>query len=120
MDLAFSPEDLAFQQEVRDWIATAYDEGLRKQYSQSKNGYLDKAGQVAWQKKLFERGWAAPDWPVELGGAGFTASQRYIFNMEMSLAGVPTSSPMGLKMVAPVIMAFGADPTRTHSFFCTT
>ena len=47
MDLAFSPEDLAFQQEVRDWIATAYDEGLRKQYSQSKNGYLDKAGQVA-------------------------------------------------------------------------
>lgn len=114
MDLAFSPEDLAFQQEVRDWIATAYDEGLRKQYSQSKNGYLDKAGQVAWQKKLFERGWAAPDWPVELGGAGFTASQRYIFNMEMSLAGVPTSSPMGLKMVAPVIMAFGTEEQKAQ------
>ena len=114
MDLAFSDADRAFQKEVRDWIAATYDEGLRKQLAQSKNGYLDKAGQVAWQKKLAAKGWAAPDWPVELGGPGFTASQRYIFNMEMSLAGVPTSSPMGLKMVAPVIMAFGSDEQKAQ------
>ena len=112
MDLAFSPEDLAFQQEVRDWIATAYDDDLRRKMSQSKNGYLDKAGQVKWQKKLFERGWAAPDWPVEWGGCGFTPSQRYIFNMELSLAGTPNPSPMGLKMCAPVILAFGTEEQK--------
>jgi alkylation response protein AidB-like acyl-CoA dehydrogenase len=109
VDLAFSEEDKAFQREVRDWIAEHYDEDLRRQMSQSKNGYLDKAGQVKWQKKLAARGWAATNWPVEYGGTGFTPSQAYIFNMEMSLAGVPTSSPMGLKMVAPVIMAFGSE-----------
>ncbi|EJL31273.1 acyl-CoA dehydrogenase [Caulobacter sp. AP07] len=114
MDLAFSPEDLAFQQEVRDWIATAYDDDLRRQMAQSKNGYLDKAGQVKWQKKLFERGWVAPDWPVELGGTGFTPSQRYIFNMELALAGTPHPSPMGLKMCAPVIMAFGTDEQKAQ------
>ena len=59
MDLAFAPEDLAFQQEVRDWIATAFDDDLRRKMAQSKNGYLDKAGQVKWQKALFERGWIA-------------------------------------------------------------
>ena len=112
MDLAFSPEDLAFQQEVREWIATAYDDDLRRKMSQSKNGYLDKAGQVKWQKKLFERGWAAPDWPVEWGGCGFTPSQRYIFNMELSLAGTPNPSPMGLKMCAPVILAFGTEEQK--------
>jgi alkylation response protein AidB-like acyl-CoA dehydrogenase len=112
MDLAFSPEDLAFQQEVRDWIASAYDDDLRRKMSQSKNGYLDKAGQVKWQKKLAERGWAAPDWPVEWGGCGFTASQRYIFNMELSLAGTPNPSPMGLKMCAPVILAFGTEEQK--------
>lgn len=112
MDLAFSPEDLAFQQEVRDWIANAYDDDLRRKMSQSKNGYLDKAGQVKWQKKLAERGWAAPDWPVEWGGCGFTASQRYIFNMELSLAGTPNPSPMGLKMCAPVILAFGTEEQK--------
>jgi len=112
MDLAFSAEDLAFQQEVRDWIASAYDDDLRRQMSQSKNGYLDKAGQVKWQKKLFERGWAAPDWPVEWGGAGFTPSQRYIYNMELSLAGTPNPSPMGLKMCAPVVLAFGTEEQK--------
>ena len=114
MDLAFSEEDKAFQREVRDWIAENYDEDLRRQMSQSKNGYLDKAGQVKWQKKLAARGWAATNWPVEYGGTGFTPSQAYIFNMEMSLAGVPTSSPMGLKMVAPVIMAFGTDEQKAQ------
>jgi alkylation response protein AidB-like acyl-CoA dehydrogenase len=114
VDLAFSEEDKAFQREVRDWIAENYDEDLRRQMSQSKNGYLDKAGQVKWQKKLAARGWAATNWPVEYGGTGFTPSQAYIFNMEMSLAGVPTSSPMGLKMVAPVIMAFGTDEQKAQ------
>ncbi|MDO9335539.1 MAG: acyl-CoA dehydrogenase family protein [Caulobacter sp.] len=114
MDLSFSDADRAFQKEVRAWIAENYDEAMRKQLGQSKNGYLDKAGQVAWQKKLAAKGWAAPDWPVDQGGAGFNASQRYIFNMEMSLAGVPQSSPMGLKMVAPVILAFGTDEQKAQ------
>jgi len=112
MDLAFSLEELAFRDEVRAWIEQAYDADLRRQMSQSKNGYLDKAGQVKWQKKLAEKGWVAPGWPAQYGGPTWTSSQHYIFNMEMSLAGVPASSPMGLKMVAPVIMAFGTDAQK--------
>jgi len=112
MDLAFSPEELTFRDEVRAWIEQAYDADLRRQMSQSKNGYLDKAGQVKWQKKLAEKGWVAPGWPAQYGGPTWTSSQHYIFNMEMSLAGVPASSPMGLKMVAPVIMAFGTDAQK--------
>jgi alkylation response protein AidB-like acyl-CoA dehydrogenase len=114
MDLAFTPEDLAFQAEVRGWIAENYTPALRAKMALSKNGYLDKEGQVEWQKKLAARGWAAPDWPVEHGGPGWTSSQRYIFNMEVSAAGCPSPSPMGLKMVAPVIMAFGNDQQKAQ------
>ena len=114
MDLAFSDDDKAFQREVRGWIAENYDDDLRKLMSQSKNGYLNKAGQVKWQKKLAAKGWATVNWPVEFGGPGFTSSQAYIYNMEMSLAGVPTASPMGLKMVAPVIMAFGTPEQKAQ------
>ena len=114
MDLAFSDDDKAFQREVRDWIAENYDDELRRLLSQSKNGYLNKAGQVKWQKKLAAKGWATINWPVEYGGPGFTPSQAYIYNMEMSLAGVPTASPMGLKMVAPVIMAFGTPEQKAQ------
>jgi alkylation response protein AidB-like acyl-CoA dehydrogenase len=112
MDLAFTADDLAFRDEVRAWIAANYDSDLKAMMAQSKNGYLDKEGQVRWQKKLNDKGWVAPDWPVEHGGPGWTANQRYIFNMETSAAGCTIVSPMGLKMVAPVIMAFGADAQK--------
>ena len=114
MDLAFSPEDIAFRHEVRAFIKSAYTPDLKARMAQSKNGYLDKEGQIAWQRTLDERGWAAPDWPAEYGGPGFTANQKYIFHMEMAAAGAPVVSPMGLKMVAPVIMAFGSPEQKAQ------
>ena len=112
MDLAFTAEDRAFAKEVRDWIEEAYTPELRAKQALSKNGYLDKEGMVEWQKKLHERGWIAPNWPTEYGGAGFTAGQKYIFHMEMAAAGTPQVTPMGLGMVAPVIMAFGNEEQK--------
>ncbi|HTQ14232.1 MAG TPA: acyl-CoA dehydrogenase family protein [Rhizomicrobium sp.] len=112
MDLSFSKEDLAFRDEVRRFIDENYDDELRARNAQSKNGYLDKDGMLKWQRALYRRGWAAPHWPVEYGGAGFTPAQKYIFDLEMSAAGTPTMSPMGLRMVAPVIMAFGSEAQK--------
>ncbi len=115
MRIEFTDEDKAFQAEVRAFIEENYDDELRAQMAQSKNGYLDREGQIKWQKALYRRGWVAPGWPVEYGGPGFTTSQRYIFDLEMSAAGVPPVVPMGLKMVAPVIMAFGsAEQKQRH------
>jgi len=115
MDLAFTDEDRAFQTDVRNWIEENYTPDLRAKQAMSKNGYLDKEGMVSWQKRLNDKGWIAPNWPVEYGGPGFTTAQKYIFNMEMAAAGTPQTSPMGLSMVAPVIMAFGSDAqTKQH------
>ena len=112
MDLSFSKEDLAFRDEVRAFIAEAYDEDLRTRNAQSKNGYLDKQSMLKWQRALYRKGWAAPNWAVEYGGPGWTPAQKYIFELETSAAGTPNMSPMGLKMVGPVIMAFGSDAQK--------
>jgi alkylation response protein AidB-like acyl-CoA dehydrogenase len=109
MDLAFSKDDLAFRDEVRRFIDENFDAEMRAKLAQSKNGYLDKDGQLKWQRALYKRGWAAPNWPVEYGGTGWAPSQKYIFESETAAAGTPLVSPMGLKMVAPVLMAFGSD-----------
>ena len=103
-----------FCKEVQDWIAQAFDPGLQEMMRQSKNGFLDKEGQRRWQQKLHQRGWAAPDWPTEYGGPGWTPSQRMLFQREISAAGCPPVSPMGLKMVAPVIMRFGTEAQKTR------
>ena len=114
MDLAFAPEDRAFQQEVRDWIAAHYDDDLRRKMAQSKNGYMDKASLERWQKALAAKGWLTVDWPVEHGGPDWTPTQRYLFNLEMSSAGAPPILPFGVKMVAPVIMAFATEEQKAR------
>ncbi|MEL6781244.1 MAG: acyl-CoA dehydrogenase family protein [Pseudomonadota bacterium] len=114
MDLSFTPEDRAFQKDVRDWIAENYTKDLRRRSAMSKNGYLDKDSMVEWQQRLDSKGWFVLNWPEEFGGPGLTASQRYIVNMEMAAAGTPNTSPMGKSMVAPVIMAFGNDAQKAE------
>ena len=114
MDLSFAPEDLKFRDEVRAWIDANYDADLKAKMALTKNGYMDKASLERWQKTLAAKGWLTVDWPAEHGGPGFTATQRYIFNMEMSLAGVPPTLPFGVKMVGPVIMAFGSDEQKAR------
>mgnify|MGYP003626586884 CR=1 FL=1 len=107
MDLAFSKEDETFRQEVRQFIEEAYTPGMRAKHARSKHGYMDKDSHVTWQKALAKKGWLAPNWPAEYGGPGFTASQKYIYDVEMGRAGVPHTIPFGPTMVAPVIMKFG-------------
>jgi alkylation response protein AidB-like acyl-CoA dehydrogenase len=107
MDLDFAPEDLAFREEVRAFIAEAFDDDMRAKLAQSKNNHLDKEAQVRWLKRLGEKGWIAPDWPTEYGGTGWSLGKKYVFDMEMALAGAPSTSNMGLRMCAPVVMAFG-------------
>ena len=67
---------------------------------------------MEWQKRLYEKGWVAPNWPEKYGGPGLSPSERYILNMELSAAGTPTVSPMGISMVAPVLMEFGSDEQK--------
>ncbi|CAN7473350.1 acyl-CoA dehydrogenase family protein [Phenylobacterium sp. LjRoot164] len=114
MDLEFSKEDLAFRDEVRAFIAEAFDDDMRARSAQSKNAHIDKAGQVRWLKRLNDKGWIAPDWPKEYGGTGWSHAQKYIFDMEMALAGAPSTSNMGLKMCAPVVMAFGTPEQKAQ------
>lgn len=112
MDLSLSSADMAFRQEVRDWIAASFDDDLRRRMALSKNGYMDKQSHIRWQKKLNEKGWVAPNWPAEYGGPGLSATQRHILHAELSASGAPGVAPFGVSMVAPVIMAFGNEAQK--------
>ncbi len=107
MDVTFSKEDTDFQNEVKDWLEVNWPEDIREKQNKSALQKLSKEDLVAWQKRLAEKGWAAPNWPVEYGGAGFTPNQNYIFDLERSKVGAPGVVPFGITMVAPVIMKFG-------------
>ena len=112
MDIAFTEQDRSFQKEVSDWLETAWPKEIRDKQSKSALGKLSKDDLVSWQKKLAEKGWAATNWPVEHGGANFTPTQSYIFDLERAQVGAPGVVPFGITMVAPVIMKFGTDEQK--------
>lgn len=114
MDLTFSEEDRQFQAEVRAWLEEAWPEELRDKQARSALGKLSKDDLVAWQKRLAAKGWAATNWPVEYGGAAFTPTQSYIFDLERARVGAPGVVPFGITMVAPVIMKFGTDEQKKN------
>ena len=109
MDLTFSEQDRAFQQEVRDWLSQAWPQEMRDKQARSALGKLSKEDLIVWQKRLAEKGWAGANWPKEHGGAAFTPTQNYIFDLERARVGAPGVVPFGITMVAPVIMKFGTD-----------
>ena len=111
MDLSFSPEDEAFRQDVRDFIGEVRPR-LPKNLGPPEQARLSKDDYLVWHKLLYRKGWVAPAWPRELGGAGWSVTRRHIFSTEAAKAGMPTTLPFGLGMVGPVIYTFGNEAQK--------
>ena len=103
-----------FRAEVRDFLDANLTGELRDGAARATSVFVDPSVTLPWQAILHARGWAAPDWPAEHGGPGWDDMQRYIFAAECARAGAPSLAPMGLKMVAPVIMHYGTPEQKAH------
>ena len=112
MDLAYSTEERAFRDEVREFIATHLPDDIRRRVQAGDP--LEKNDYVRWHHILHERGWVAPGWPVEFGGTDWTPVQRHIFYEEFAYGWAPRLLPFGLNMVAPVIIEFGNDAQKAR------
>jgi alkylation response protein AidB-like acyl-CoA dehydrogenase len=116
MDFRFSPQEEAFRQEVRTWLDTnlpkedAGDRMSRMADPESRNVYKTFA------KKLADKKWVAPAWPVEYGGLGFSVIEQLIFNEEMSEANAPIGySSIGVGWAGPTIIVYGTEEQKkTH------
>jgi alkylation response protein AidB-like acyl-CoA dehydrogenase len=105
MDLSFTDEELTFQGEVREFLEKNLPADVKDRYERGL--HPDKGAQVRWQKILADKGWIAPNWPVEYGGTGWSATEKYIFAQELGRASAPPPIPFGISMVGPVIYTFG-------------
>jgi alkylation response protein AidB-like acyl-CoA dehydrogenase len=112
MDLAFSPEERAFREEVRAFIAERLPEDVRRKVQAGDP--LVKDDYARWHRILHEQGWVAPNWPKQYGGPGWTPVQKHIWEEEVSYGWAPRLLPFGLSMVAPVIIEFGTDEQRAR------
>ena len=112
MNLTFSPEEQAFREEVRRFLADALPSDIRERVRLGR--HLRADDHIRWQNILSDQGWLAANWPVEHGGPGWGPVQRHIFDEECAAVHAPTVVPFGVNMVAPVIMKFGSVEQQQH------
>ena len=112
MDLKFTSQETAFQEDVRAFITENYPEELRNRRPFERP--FSKQEYQSWHKVLAAKGWVAPSWPVEYGGTDWTPVQKYIFSNELARAGTIPLIGFGLNLVAPVIWTYGDKRQKDH------
>ncbi|HOF52741.1 MAG TPA: acyl-CoA dehydrogenase family protein [Rhodoferax sp.] len=105
MDLAFTPEEQKFREDIRAWVQANLPADIAHKVHNAL--HLTREDMQNWAKILGKKGWLGHAWPKEFGGPGWNSVQKHLFEEECALAGAPRVVPFGPVMVAPVIMAFG-------------
>ena len=106
MDFAFTAEDQDFRAEARQFLREHLPADLALR--EARGFHLDRAEIAGWHRRIYERGWAAPNWPREFGGTGWTPIQKYLYELEYGIANAPEISQIGLSMAGPVLCRFGS------------
>lgn len=110
MDLRYTPEEIAFRDEVRAFLKENLPEDVRQRLGNGEYG--NKEDLVSWSRILNEKGWAVPHWPVEHGGTGWDPMRQYIFLEETQKWPAPQPLAFGVNMVGPVIYTFGNEEQK--------
>jgi len=115
MDLAFSAEDEAFREEVRDWLETHLVGDFARLKGRGGLGDMDALVEErrAWERELVRGGWTCLAWPEAYGGRGATLHQEVIFNEEYVRAGAPGRlGHIGEGLLGPTLIAFGTEEQK--------
>ncbi|GAA5232324.1 acyl-CoA dehydrogenase [Verticiella sediminum] len=105
MDLRPTPEQAAFRDDVRRYIDAHLPDDLRHRM---RLGLPPRKNDIVqWQRILHARGWAAPHWPREYGGAELGQAERLILLDELFRAPAPLPQVFNMNMLGPVLLAFG-------------
>lgn len=113
MEIYLNDADRSFRDDVARFLDDAMPADIAETFFNMQRHSHEQS--VRWHRILAKQGWAAPHWPEEYGGAGWTPIQQYILEIEAAMRGAPRIRPFALKMLGPVLIRYGSeDQKRRH------
>jgi len=103
---SLSSDEEAFERKVERFLADSLPSTISDKIARGAS--VDRAELLTWTRILDDRGWAAPHWPVEYGGTGWSLVERHLFDMACRAAHAPPLSGFGFNMVGPAIIRYGS------------
>jgi alkylation response protein AidB-like acyl-CoA dehydrogenase len=111
MNFKDTPTEAVWRQEVRDFLREGMPAGLRD--GDGEGGLFGRgAAMREWRRRVAEKGWIAPHWPREYGGAGMSAKDQFIMNEEFAEAEAPNVGGFGVMMIGPTLIAHGSEDQK--------
>ncbi len=118
MDFRDNAEEAAFRQEVQTFIRSNLPKGYGTFGDAEQFGGPETPDRASflkqWMKQLAGRGWIAPHWPKQYGGAGMTPTEQFVFNEEMALNRAPAGGGFGVTMIGPTLIHYGTDEQKAE------
>ena len=111
MRFQFAPDDLAFRDELRQFLAAALPDGWTGPADESKDDDWTLHQDI--RRKLADRGWLVMHWPVEYGGRDASAMRNIVFAEEMAYQRAPGNDRCGTRMLGPTLMLHGTAEQKT-------
>ena len=113
MEFRDSPEVAEFRADVREFL----DKELTDEFRQPDEAVLgvgvgENPNDEAWLKKLAGKGWVAPAWPKEYGGAGLSTAKQFVFNEELARAQALRPNFLGIGLIGPTIIVHGNEEQK--------
>lgn len=112
MDFEYTPEEQAFQREVREFIRENWDPEVMDLTREGMAQLVDTPARRAFMRELGERGWLGMSWPEEYGGRGAEAGKfEYLLNEELAAVGAPYIGK-GVGIVGKTIIRHGSEELK--------
>jgi len=104
-----------FRAETRAWLSENCPESMRDRPVHFEDAFdiYNTDDARAWRDACAAKGWTAPLWPKEYGGAQMSADEYRVFQEEMAaIKALPPETGMGLAMIGPTLLEFGTEAQK--------
>ena len=108
-----------FRESTRSWLADNCPKSMREPMLEKdicrggRNHIFQSNDQKIWLERMASKGWTAPTWPTEFGGAGLCKEQAKVLREELiAIEARPPVSGMGISMIGPAILEFGSETLK--------
>ncbi|HQR02808.1 MAG: acyl-CoA dehydrogenase family protein [Proteobacteria bacterium] len=110
-----------FRTETRQWLEANCPPAMRTPPGEGEivmsgsRMRFQSEDQRIWFERMRDKGWFAPDWPVEYGGGGLDGASTHVLETELSrLKCRPPQVNLGIWMIGPVLLEFGTPGQKQH------
>ena len=115
MDFRDTLDQANWRTEVREFLHNEASSSLvAESQNMGEGGGRGMGGRAMqeWRSRLAAKGWIAPAWPKEYGGAGLGVMEQFVMNEEFAEARVMNVGGMGTSMIGPTLIIHGNDDQK--------